>query len=121
MLTAQTTLLQNPLALALESLRSIAVRFVAVINLAEAAPCLMHALRQFFPLSTLEHILPPTGATHSIGVHVALGNTDATNIDIYASFVGNNVLQLLAARKHLHQFHYRGLMMQATAAFVYSA
>ncbi len=64
-------------------------------------------LGQFFPLSTSEHILPLTGATHSIGVLVALG---ATNIDIYASSVGNNALQLLAARKHLHQLHYRSLM-----------
>ncbi len=62
MLTAQTTLLQNPLVLALESLRGIAIRIVAVINLAEAALCLIYALRQFFPLSTSEHILPPTGA-----------------------------------------------------------
>ncbi len=36
--------------------------------------------------------------SHSIGVQVALGDTDATNIVIYASSVGDNGLRLLATR-----------------------
>ncbi|KAK0447380.1 uncharacterized protein EV420DRAFT_1647708 [Desarmillaria tabescens] len=107
MLTAQTTLLQNPLALALESLRGIAIRFVAVINLADvyydikAAPSIVLDIHPQAVLSTVyfQNIfcLRPE-QTHSIGVQVALGDTDATNIVIYASSVGNNALRLLAAR-----------------------
>ncbi|PBK63615.1 hypothetical protein ARMSODRAFT_962905 [Armillaria solidipes] len=107
MLTAQTTLLQNPLALALESLRGIAIRFVAVINLADvyydakAAPSIVLDIHPQAVLSTVyfQNIfcLRPE-QTHSIGVQVALGDTDATNIVIYASSVGDNSLRLLAAR-----------------------
>ncbi|PBK98547.1 hypothetical protein ARMGADRAFT_1008944 [Armillaria gallica] len=107
MLTAQTTLLQNPLALALESLRGIAIRFVAVINLADvyydakAAPSIVLDVHPQAVLSTVyfQNIfcLRPE-QTHSIGVQVALGDTDATNIVIYASSVGDNALRLLAAR-----------------------
>ncbi|KAK0473592.1 hypothetical protein IW261DRAFT_1342410 [Armillaria novae-zelandiae] len=107
MLTAQTTLLQNPLALALESLRGIAIRFVAVINLADiyydakATPSIVLDIHPHAIVSTVyfQNIfcLRPEH-THSIGVQVALGDTDATNIVIYASSVGDNVLRLLAAR-----------------------
>ncbi|PBK63640.1 hypothetical protein ARMSODRAFT_962946, partial [Armillaria solidipes] len=94
MLTAQTTLLQNPLALALESLHGIAIRFVAVINLADvyydakAAPSIVLDIHPQAVLSTVyfQNIfcLRPE-QTHSIGVQVTLGDTDATNIVIYAS------------------------------------
>ncbi|KAK0187206.1 hypothetical protein F5146DRAFT_766942 [Armillaria mellea] len=107
MLTAQTTLLQNPLALALESLRGIAIRFVAVINLADvyydvnATPSIVLDIHPQAVLSTVyfQNIfcLRPE-QTHSIGVQVALGDTDATNIVIYASPAGDNALRLLAAR-----------------------
>ncbi|PBK63647.1 hypothetical protein ARMSODRAFT_979782 [Armillaria solidipes] len=80
MLTAQTILLQNPIALALESPRGIAIHFVVVINLADNIFCLRPE------------------QTHSIGVQVTLGDTDATNIVIYASSVGDKALRLLAAR-----------------------
>ncbi|SJL06571.1 uncharacterized protein ARMOST_09913 [Armillaria ostoyae] len=113
MFTAQTTLLQNPLALALESLRGIAIRFVAVINLAyvyydaKAAPSIVLDIHPQAVLSSVyfQNIfcLRPE-QTRSIGVQVALGDAvNATNIVIYTSSVGNNGLQLLAARKHLHQ------------------
>ncbi|KAK0200348.1 hypothetical protein DFS33DRAFT_1396399 [Desarmillaria ectypa] len=107
MLTAQTTLLQNPLALALESLRGIAIRFVAVISLADvyydvnAAPRIVLDIHPQAVLSTVyfQNIfcLRPE-QTHLIGVQVALGDTDATDIVIYASSIENNTLQLLAAR-----------------------
>ncbi|KAK0218753.1 hypothetical protein IW262DRAFT_1054226 [Armillaria fumosa] len=107
MLTAQTTLLQNPLALALESLRGIALRFVAVINLVDiyydskAAPSIVLDIHPQAVLSTVyfQNIfcLRPE-QTYSIGVQVALGDTDVTNIVIYASSVGANTLRLLAAR-----------------------
>ncbi|KAG7439225.1 uncharacterized protein BT62DRAFT_939167 [Guyanagaster necrorhizus] len=107
MLTAQTTLLQNPLALALESLRGIAIRFVAVINLADvyydtkSAPRIVLDIHPQAVLSTVyfQNIFCLRAEqTYSIGVQVALGDTDATNIIIYASSVEKDALQLLAAR-----------------------
>lgn len=107
LLKPHTTLLQNPLALALESLRGIPLRFIALVALediyydSETAP---HIALDIHPQAFISQVYFSNifclNAEKSalMGVRVALGDTDATNIVIYASKVGKDEVQLMAAR-----------------------
>lgn len=107
LVTAQATLLHNPLALALESLRGIPLRFISVVSLADIyfdAKASPPIVLDVHPNAILSHTyftglfcLDKDNGL-DVGVRVALGDTDATNIVLYASKSADDIIQLSAAR-----------------------
>ncbi|KIY66319.1 hypothetical protein CYLTODRAFT_423535 [Cylindrobasidium torrendii FP15055 ss-10] len=107
MISAQATLLDNPLALSLESLRGIPLRFVSMVALSDiyydtkTVPQIALHVHPHATLSTVYlsrvFCLDAQKALNT-GVRVALGDIDETNIVVYASKTAEDTVQLFAAR-----------------------